>query len=72
MAETKQAVVAEAHQPGQDVFRSILPDDIDWKPFAAFPLRPIGRSRRRAFKARPLYDQGQSASWRKADAASSP
>jgi quercetin dioxygenase-like cupin family protein len=25
------------HQPGQDVFRSILPDDIDWKPFPAFP-----------------------------------
>jgi quercetin dioxygenase-like cupin family protein len=25
------------HQPGQDVFRSILPDDIDWKPFPSFP-----------------------------------
>ena len=25
------------HQPGQDVFRSVLPEDIDWKPFAAFP-----------------------------------
>lgn len=25
------------HQPGQDVFRSILPDAIDWKPFPAFP-----------------------------------
>jgi quercetin dioxygenase-like cupin family protein len=22
---------------GQDGFRSVLPDDIDWKPFAAFP-----------------------------------
>src|ERR1700735_503591 len=25
------------HQPGQDVFRSVLSEDIDWKPFAAFP-----------------------------------
>ena len=25
------------HQPGQAVFRSILPEDIDWKLFAAFP-----------------------------------
>ena len=25
------------HQPGEAVFRSILPDDIDWKPFPAFP-----------------------------------
>jgi quercetin dioxygenase-like cupin family protein len=25
------------HQPGQDVFRSILPDDVDWKPFPSFP-----------------------------------
>ena len=25
------------HQPGQPVFRAILPEEIDWKPFAAFP-----------------------------------
>ncbi|HXC86098.1 MAG TPA: cupin domain-containing protein [Trebonia sp.] len=25
------------HQPGQDVFRSVLPEDIDWEPFPAFP-----------------------------------
>jgi quercetin dioxygenase-like cupin family protein len=25
------------HQPGQAVFRSVLPEDIDWEPFAAFP-----------------------------------
>jgi quercetin dioxygenase-like cupin family protein len=25
------------HQPGQAVFRSILPEDIDWQPFPAFP-----------------------------------
>ncbi len=26
-----------AHQPGQAVFRLILPEDIEWKPFPAFP-----------------------------------
>ena len=26
-----------AHQPGQAVFRSILPEDMAWKPFPAFP-----------------------------------
>ena len=25
------------HQPGEAVFRSILPEYIDWKPFPAFP-----------------------------------
>jgi hypothetical protein len=25
------------HQPGQDVFRPILPQDIDFQPFSAFP-----------------------------------
>jgi quercetin dioxygenase-like cupin family protein len=25
------------HQPGQDVFKAILSEDIDWKPFPAFP-----------------------------------
>ena len=28
---------ARPHQPGQDIFRSVLPEDVDWKPFAAFP-----------------------------------
>ena len=44
MSHTKEATVIEAqrgtirpHQPGQDVFRSVLPEEIDWKPFAAFP-----------------------------------
>jgi quercetin dioxygenase-like cupin family protein len=27
----------QPHQPGQDVFKTILPEDVDWKPFAAFP-----------------------------------
>ena len=26
-----------AHQPGQEVFKTILSEDIDWKPFPAFP-----------------------------------
>ena len=25
------------HQPDEDRFRAILPEDIDWKPFPAFP-----------------------------------
>jgi len=38
-ATVKEAAkqTAEPHQPGQAVFRAILPEDIDWKPFAAFP-----------------------------------
>lgn len=28
---------ARAQQPGQDAFRVILPEDIGWEPFAAFP-----------------------------------
>jgi quercetin dioxygenase-like cupin family protein len=33
----KEAAVGRTHQPDQSVFRSILPEDIDWKPFPAFP-----------------------------------
>jgi hypothetical protein len=29
--------MVRAHQPGQAAFRSILPEDIVWKPFPAFP-----------------------------------
>ena len=29
--------MAQAHQPGEAVFTSILPEEIDWKPFPAFP-----------------------------------
>lgn len=25
------------HQPGQSVFKSILPEDMNWQPFSAFP-----------------------------------
>jgi hypothetical protein len=27
----------QLHQPGQDAFKAILSDDVDWKPFPAFP-----------------------------------
>jgi hypothetical protein len=36
MTRPQQGVVA-AHQPSQDVFKSVLSEDINWKPFAAFP-----------------------------------
>ncbi len=36
MTGAPQRAIA-AHQPGQDVFKSVLPEDINWKPFAAFP-----------------------------------
>ena len=29
--------MARTHQPDEAAFRSILPEDIDWKPFPAFP-----------------------------------
>ena len=29
--------MVQAHQPGEAAFRSILPEEIDWKPFPAFP-----------------------------------
>jgi quercetin dioxygenase-like cupin family protein len=29
--------MVRTHQPGQDVFKWVLPEDIDWEPFAAFP-----------------------------------
>ena len=36
MTNPQQGVVAP-HQPGQDVFKAVLSEEIDWKPFAAFP-----------------------------------
>ena len=29
--------MTSTHQPGQAEFKSILPEEIDWRPFAAFP-----------------------------------
>ena len=41
MSQRRSAIAlkekARPHQPGQEVFKTILPEDIDWKPFAAFP-----------------------------------
>jgi len=41
MTNKTEAVAAEdrvrPHRLGDGGFRSVLPDDIDWKPFAAFP-----------------------------------
>src|SRR5580704_11264863 len=33
----RSAAMVRFHQPGEANFKSILPEDIDWKPFAAFP-----------------------------------
>ncbi len=44
MSDKQEAIATGAHrgtvrphQPGRDTFRSVLPEDIDWKPFPAFP-----------------------------------
>ena len=29
--------MAQPHQPGESAFKSTLPEEIDWKPFPAFP-----------------------------------
>jgi quercetin dioxygenase-like cupin family protein len=34
--QSSTAMVRE-HQPGEAVFKTILPEDINWKPFPAFP-----------------------------------
>jgi quercetin dioxygenase-like cupin family protein len=36
VSETTQGMV-RPHEPGQDLFKSVLSDDLDWKPFPAFP-----------------------------------
>jgi hypothetical protein len=36
-AKCAQQTEVEGHQLGQDVFKTILPEDVDWKPFPAFP-----------------------------------
>lgn len=37
MATDVRQSAARHHQPGQSVVKSILSEDVDWKPFAAFP-----------------------------------
>jgi quercetin dioxygenase-like cupin family protein len=36
-AQIRRTAMVRPHQPGEAAFRSILPEDVDWKPFAAFP-----------------------------------
>jgi hypothetical protein len=36
--------MVRTHQPGQAVFRSVLPEEIDWQPFPAFRLRSASPS----------------------------
>ena len=47
-----------AHPPGQAVFSSVLPEDIDWQPFAAFPpsvrLAVVVDERPKSWQARLL------------------
>jgi hypothetical protein len=44
MSDQKKATVMDApqdnvrpHQPGEDVFTAVLPEEVNWKSFAAFP-----------------------------------
>jgi hypothetical protein len=32
-----QEPTIRSHEPGQSIFKAILPDEVDWQPFAAFP-----------------------------------
>lgn len=36
-ALARDSDLMRTHQPDQDVFRSVRPEDIDWQPFPAFP-----------------------------------
>src|SRR5580693_6777863 len=36
-SEVRGPPLMGVHQPDQDSFKSVLPEDIDWKPFPAFP-----------------------------------
>ena len=37
MNEDAKKETARSHQPGQSTFAAILPEEVDWKPFPAFP-----------------------------------
>jgi quercetin dioxygenase-like cupin family protein len=36
-ASVVKSAMTRIHEPGQSRFRAVLPEDIDWKPFPAFP-----------------------------------
>jgi quercetin dioxygenase-like cupin family protein len=37
LASEERQVKVRSHQPGEESFKAVLPDDIEWKPFPAFP-----------------------------------
>ena len=52
--------MARNHQPDQGTFRAILPEDIEWKSFPAFPPgRAPGRGGRSSCGARALRGSRQ-------------
>jgi len=61
------------HPPGEAEFRSILPEDIEWKPFPAFPpMMRLAVLVGRGDQAWPLRGKGQGAVWREIDDAQAP
>ena len=65
--------MSTTHQPGQAVFRSVLPEDIDWEPFRSVPAFGTPRRRRGAtVRAGAVRRAGQGAGRREADAAPTP
>jgi len=51
----------QPHQLGQEVFKTMLSEDVDWKLFPASHLPSGGPSSWSALGAQPLRNQGQSA-----------
>ena len=49
------------HQLDQAIFPPVLPEDIDGKPFPAFPRRGVWKRRRRAFRTGALHHQSRDA-----------
>jgi hypothetical protein len=44
------------HQPDQALFRSVLPEDMNWQPFPAFPpSAPPGHRGRSAYRTRACH-----------------
>src|SRR6516164_8479259 len=37
LVQVRSTAMVRTHEPDQSVFRSVLPEEIDWKPFPAFP-----------------------------------
>jgi hypothetical protein len=69
----RRLTTKHTHQPGEAVFRSILPEDVDWKPFQAFPPSArlavlIGE----LTQAGPYVIKGQGALGRETHAAQAP